>query len=76
MEVNHLKIAGAVIFVAYCFQDISGITLQYSPFAVFVWPSPLLMCVTYPVLHPTEHDWLYSWFHGGCVDTAGEVYSS
>ena len=22
------------------------------------------------------YDWLYSWFHGGCMSTAGEVYSS
>ena len=34
----------------------SGSTLQYSPFAVFVWPSPLLMCVTYPVFYPTGYD--------------------
>ena len=42
------------------------------PFAVFVWPSPLLMCVTSTY---TGFDWIYSWFHGMCVATADAVYS-
>ena len=46
----------------------SGTTLQYSPFAVDV-------CYI-PVFDPTWYDWLYYWFHGGCVVTSGEVYSS
>ena len=45
---------------------------------IFVWSSPLLMCITYMYtgFDLTGHDWLYSWFHGGYVATAGEVYSS
>ena len=27
-------------------------------------------------LDPTRYDCLYSWFHDGCVTTAGEIYSS
>ena len=50
--------------------------IKILPFHIFVRPSPLLMCVTYPGLDPTGYDWLYSWFHGECVATAGAVYSS
>ena len=42
---------------------------------MFVWPSPLFLCVTYTGFDLTEYDWLYVWFHGGCVATSGEVYS-
>ena len=35
-----------------------NITIHFvPPFAVFVWPSPLMMCVTYPGLDPTGFDW-------------------
>ena len=47
-----------------------------TPFTVFVWTSLLLMCVAYPGFNPTGYDWLYSWFHGGCMATSGEAYSS
>ena len=51
--------------------------LQYSTSAVFVWHSPLFLCVTYHGFDLIRYDWLlYSWFHGGYVATAGEVYSS
>ena len=46
--------------------------LQYSPVTVFVWPSPLLMYVTYYGFDLNGYDW----FHVGCVVTTGEVYSS
>ena len=36
----------------------------------------LCVCVTYTGFDLTGYDWLYSWFHDGCVTTAGEVYSS
>ena len=45
-------------------------------FTICMWPSPLLMCVTYIGFDLTGYDWLYSWFHGGCLATTGEVYSS
>ena len=51
-------------------------TLQYSPFTVFVWPNPLLMCVAYTGFDLTGYDWLYSWLHNGCLATSGEIYSS
>ena len=40
------------------------------------WPSHLLMCVGCGVFDLAGCDWLCSWFHVGCVATAGEVYSS
>ena len=53
-------------------------TLQYSPFTDLVWPSPLLMYITYMYnrFDQAECDWLYPLFYGRCVTTAGEVYSS
>ena len=36
----------------------------------------LHVCVTYTGFDLIGYDWLYSWFHGGCVVTAVEVYSS
>ena len=50
--------------------------LQYSPFTVFVWLSPLLICVTYTGFDLIGYYWLCSWYHDGCVPTVDEVYSS
>ena len=54
-----------LICVAECFSESFMVDTMIwynttSPFAVFVWPSPMLVCVTY-----TGYDWLYAWFHGG-----------
>ena len=49
-----------IYFVIY-FQKLYGRyndLLQYSPFTVFVWPSPLLICVTYTGLDLWHRIWL------------------
>ena len=39
-------------------------------YIITILPFRSFMCVTY-----TGYDWLYPWFHGGCVVTAGDVNS-
>ena len=62
-EATHWKACWSVLYawkiehilskVLWSIKQWSGTTLQYSPFAVIVWPSPLLVCVTYPGFDPT-----------------------
>ena len=77
IKVIHAKNWSSTFEMFMVHTMICYIIIHRTPLSHFcMWPSPLLMCVTYTGFDPTGYDLLYSWFHGGCVATVGEVYPS